>query len=1112
MSSNFEINDEHDQVLLDRFVEADEARFRGDTDWAASSLVDLPHSAHSRLNHMLECMELLAAAGRTEAENAGTDFTGAPAELRPAGSLATAEGAFPQAYAGYQIVEQLGRGGFGVVYKAWNAQLWRTAAIKIPLPQVIASDSALQRFEVEARASAALHHPNIVSIHAAFAGAQPAIVYEYCDGGTLASFASAQSRPLSEALILEIMISIAGALRHAHLRGVLHRDLKPANILLKRAADSERANGFQVGNDWWIPKLCDFGLARIVSETSDATQTDMIIGTVNYMAPEQASGNSRETGTFTDVFSFGCVLYWMITGTPPFKAETRLKSLLQLETQDPIPPRKLRSGISKNLQSVCLKCLQKRPQDRYEAFTAIRNDLLAVRDATPISIQPASFIKQFGAWCRHHRAIAVSLAVLSVLVCTGFVIQTLHNAAQQRLITRLDVTNARLTSAVDREQRSRLEVEAREQQVQHRHYTAEVRNAASLIELGRNEEARQRLVAYTHEGWSVESRDFVFRYLLASCTKPHHILSEHQHEVLSSAVAPDRGILATGDKQGTIFVRSADNGQVKGTLEQFPGEVCDLKFSTDEKWLAACGTGGLIHIYETTDWTIIRKLTAHEMTVTSLAFTPDGTLLISGSRDHHIVFWNTETWVEHRRVRAHDTVQNISLSRDGRWLSSGGSDGYTRVWDVPSGEMVLDVKGHNDTVLTTALSPDGRLVASGGYEDHVCIWELHSGKRMARIKNDAQAWSLSFLGNSKHLAIGTSNGDVRTILLTEAAAPQQIHTVQCHESQVRSMIVLDSPMRLITTSDDRNVCITFRPIGGLLTQQTAERARRITYNPDGRMLAVAQDNGIISLYDASGMPTGSHAVPVDTDTTGQFPRVAFRDNTTLCAASIHGRNVSLEFLSDVENRDERLLPHAKPVLGISFSHDGGLLAGFGSDFVTVWDTRTGTQVVNWAGPLWIFNVTFSADNRSLAIVTDHGEVVTRNLSGGAYAEMPSPFANGVYAVAFEPSRKWLAAGGFDRVACIWNLETSSAAAELPLPAETFTLSFSPDGRLLAVGSSDIRVFDIDSNELLLTFGAITESPYKCLVFSPDGDSLAAIHDAAEESILSIWNTTNVIRP
>ena len=281
---------------------------------------------------------------------------------------------------------------------------------------------------------------------------------------------------------------------------------------------------------------------------------------------------------------------------------------------------------------------------------------------------------------------------------------------------------------------------------------------------------------------------------------------------------------------------------------RFPGEVCDLKFSADEKWLAACGTGGLIRIYDTHNWTLIQTLAAHDMTVKSVAFTPDGSKLISGSRDDHIIFWNTETWTEQRRIKAHDTVQSISLSNNGRWLASGGADGRTRVWDVDSGDMVSDVHGHDQTVLATAISPNGRFIASGGYESHVCVWDRQSGIKIAIINsNSDQAWSLKFLANDTDLAIGTRYGDVHTYRVSESGDPQLIHSVNCHESPVRSIHVQENPPRLVTTSDDRRLCISAGAIGPLGLQKTVETARTIAFTPDSGTLAVGLQEGFIGV-------------------------------------------------------------------------------------------------------------------------------------------------------------------------------------------------------------------------------------------------------------------------
>ncbi len=255
-------------------------------------------------------------------------------------------------------------------------------------------------------------------------------------------------------------------------------------------------------------------------------------------------------------------------------------------------------------------------------------------------------------------------------------------------------------------------------------------------------------------------------------------------------------------------------------------------------------------------------------------------------------------------------------------------------------------------------------------------------------------------------------------------------------------------------------------------------------------------------------------IPNEAESPNSYTYVAFRDTETLCAASVHGLNIRLEIMASVDKKEEKLLAHKTAVRGLSFSDDGEYLASFDTDTVTVWNTTTGTQVANWTGPEEMHNVAFSASNKLLAIVTEHGQVVIQNLTDSTSIELPSPFTHGVYKVAFDPSGRFLAASGVDRLACIWNLKTSSVAAEFPLPNSTHTLSFSPDGQLLVVGSTDIRLFDVESKELLLTFGAFTDldARYESLVFSPDGDCLVAVSDCDQESILHIWDTTGGTRP
>ena len=262
---------------------------------------------------------------------------------------------------GYEIIAELGRGGMGVVYQARHVQIQRVVALKMILAGEHAGAEQAARFLVEARAVARLQHPNIVQIHEI--GEHQGLPYlslEYVDGGNLAT--RLQGSPPSDMEAARLVELLARTVHYAHGRGIVHRDLKPANILLT-------SDG--------VPKIADFGLAKILSEDSGATRTGVILGTLKYMAPEQASGKPRDTGPAADIYALGAILYELLTGGPPFCGETEWETLRLVEEQAPQSPRFHNPRVDPALAAICLKCLQKVPANRYPTAEALAEDLAA---------------------------------------------------------------------------------------------------------------------------------------------------------------------------------------------------------------------------------------------------------------------------------------------------------------------------------------------------------------------------------------------------------------------------------------------------------------------------------------------------------------------------------------------------------------------------------------------------------------------------------------------------------------------------------------------------------------------------------------------------------------
>jgi hypothetical protein len=316
----------------------------------------------------------------------------------------------PAQVAGYEVLEELGRGGMGVVYKARQVGLNRLAALRMILSGAHAGAEESARFRFEAEAMARLQHPNIVQIcEVGEQGRRPFFAMEFVAGGSLADrLGGAPLQPAEAAALVE---TLARAVQHTHERGVLHRDLKPSNVLL----DADGA-----------PKATDFGLAKRLgpgpanAAAPTLTRTGMVVGTPSYMAPEQAGGVVKQVGPPADVYGLGAILYECLTGRPPFRADDSFHTLQQVLTEEPAPPRRLQPGVPRDLETVCLKCLQKNPKRRYAGARALAEDLRRLVEGRPVAARPVGAAARACKWARRRPAAAAVLAgALAALALLG---------------------------------------------------------------------------------------------------------------------------------------------------------------------------------------------------------------------------------------------------------------------------------------------------------------------------------------------------------------------------------------------------------------------------------------------------------------------------------------------------------------------------------------------------------------------------------------------------------------------------------------------------------------------------------------------------------------------
>lgn len=355
---------------------------------------------HPELASSLDCLEALEMLAPASSPKGSLTSSNHAADTTPG------MGELPRDFGPYELIREVGRGGMGVVYEARQKGLDRSVAVKMILASHLASPDLVRRFQAEAKAAARLRHSNIVHIHdVGQLNGQDFFAMEFIDGQSLAQRIA--EGPVDVPTAVRLVATVARAVEHLHQQGIVHRDLKPSNILL----DSDGQ-----------PYVSDFGLAKVFVGGSDMTATGVIAGTPSYMAPEQASGRRAEVGPATDVYSLGAILYELLTGVPPFRAETPLDTLMEVLSGDPATPRTLDSHIPRGVELICLKCLTKEPHERYASAAALADDLDRFARGDVLQVRPPTPIQQFWSWTRRQPALASRLGALGLF----YVVETFN--------------------------------------------------------------------------------------------------------------------------------------------------------------------------------------------------------------------------------------------------------------------------------------------------------------------------------------------------------------------------------------------------------------------------------------------------------------------------------------------------------------------------------------------------------------------------------------------------------------------------------------------------------------------------------------------------------------
>jgi WD40 repeat protein/predicted Ser/Thr protein kinase len=985
----------------------------------------------------------------------------------------------------YELLEEIGHGGMGVVHKARQKSLDRIVALKLLLFGPHAPPESVKRFRAEAVATAALQHPNIVAIHeVGFCAGQHFIAMDYVEGQCFSALI--RGSPLPARRAAGYVKTIAEAIHHAHEHGILHRDLKPANILID-ASDQ--------------PRVTDFGLAKRLEGDSELTVTGQVLGSPNYMPPEQATGKRGTLSRRSDVYALGAILYHALTGRPPFVSEGLADTVQQVLNVEPVSPRVLNPSVPADLETVCLKCLEKEPGKRYATAQMLAEELGRFLEGKPVLARPVGRLAKAGRWCRRNPALAGTGAVAVLAVLLGFI---------------------GVVWQLQRVEFQRQRAEAGELSARRRAYISEINSAQQALEAnnpGRALEllSRQRLV-----GKEMNLRGWEWRYLWQQCqSEADLVLGSLPGEVRSLEVSSDGRFLAAGSEFGTVKVWDLPAHQAV-ELAAESGVQSFLAFSPDAHCLAftdqALDRRGTIGIWDTRTGKRLAPIVDPNY-VGPMRFSPDGRwfafgVLLPDASKRALVWdfaarkqvreWVSRTsFVDHHKGYAFVFTPN---SQQIVWASE--PDGRIMRWNFRDGSEPEFFNAHREGVTAMAISPDGRTLATGaGYSETVIkLWEVSSFRLLGLLTNH-QGWISDLRISPDGQTLASSSAD-QTIRLWDLATMVEKGVLRGHGQEVRRICFSADGRKLFSGARDGTV---YRwpaqaPPARKDVEVTQTDLSNLALSPDAMQFAGIQQGGVCLGDIRSGELPRSIAALGYKNTTLSFSR----DGQYLYVGTQAGE-IQVWSLKQ-EKVVQTLRGSAEPVRHLRQDSSGRTLFAIQRNYsvitegpcqLQVWNTANWQPQASWAHPRLPPACALSPDGRRVATGHLPGVVVVWDLSGDLRTNLLS-FTGRISDLAFSPDGRYLAAASQEGSVKIWDGPTLRELTKIrahSLPV--WGLAFSPDSRRLATaseGDEAIRLWDVDTWQPLITLGRKGASISQ-LVFTSDGNEIAAVNGQEPAEIL-----------
>jgi eukaryotic-like serine/threonine-protein kinase len=991
----------------------------------------------------------------------------------------------------YRLLRLLGHGGMGVVYLAEQHEpIRRQVAVKVIKPGTD-TRAVIARFEAERQALALMDHPSIAQVYDAGStqDGRPYFAMEYVAGLPLTAYCDRHR--LSTRERLSLFIHVCGAVQHAHQKGVIHRDLKPSNVLVA-VVDGQA-----------LPKIIDFGVAKATSqrltERTMFTEVGALVGTPEYMSPEQADPSGLDVDTTTDVYSLGVLLYELLTGTLPFdparvrraahdeirriireeeplrpstRFTTQGASANEIATQRKTTVGGLRRELQGDLDWITLKTLEKDRRRRYPSASELAADLTRYLEDEPVAARPPGVGYRFAKLVRKHRALAAGAAAVLVALCAGL---------------------AATTAMFFRAERARAVAERQEREVARQAYAANLTLAELQLRESFAAAARERLFQCPPDlrGWEWQ---YLFHKTDASAAR-----------INANAIGSYYGQLRHPTAHRFAFVFTPDGTRLRRVMAFSvhewdattwkpigaywgQGEVLAVSSQGDRLLSTSIWAGGNdLRLVDTRTQQVVLRLSGHEAPVTGAAFSPDGRRAASASLDHNVRVWDLATGRTVATLAGHtDSVQNVQFSPDGRWLASLSLDRTLRIWDGRTAQLKSTLEGQPGNLYAMAFSPDGQTLVSGSSEA-VFLWDVQTGKPRRALVGTQRAGlqaasAVAFSPDGSLIASGA-----QSVRFWDAATGELVASFPSIPAGVAALTFSHDGRHLVSgTRRGEGLVWNVPTFGGTVLRRTGEHISASALSADGARMVITYGQTIEVLDTGNGRT--ELAWHVEADPTDAQRALAISPDGKRLASGWGDRVLRIWDLSN--GREVAALSgHTHRITSIDWSPDGDrVISGSLDSTARVWEVESRRAVAELALQDPVRVVDYSPDGRWIAIGAGSGlgsQGDPLQLRDARTTELVAalPVPHGPLAgVAFSPDSARLAASTALR-ASVWDVATRRRIATLGRSGAAIT--FSPDGeRILATGGPAVSVSDARTLSSLVDLE--TPAPALGLMPAPDG--------------------------